>query len=108
MGQDSGERDAGDDSGASAGDRGAGAYWQANLRVVARCLVIWFLASYGCGILFADFLNGFRVAGFPVGFWFAQQGAIWVFLGLIWYYARAMNRLDHAFDVDDDDDADAS
>ncbi len=77
------------------------AYWRANLRLVLRCLAIWFIVSYGCGILFVDVLNQFRVAGFPVGFWFAQQGSILVFIALIAYYARAMNRLDRSFDVDE-------
>lgn len=77
-------------------------YWQANLRLVLRCLTIWFFVSYGCGILFVDFLNQFRIGGFPLGFWFAQQGSILVFILLIAYYARAMTRLDRAFDVDEE------
>lgn len=77
-------------------------YWRANLRLVARCLGVWFLVSYGCGILFADFLNQFRIGGFPLGFWFAQQGSILVFIAVIAYYARAMARLDRAFDVDEE------
>ncbi len=77
-------------------------YWRANLRLVLRCLAIWFLVSYGCGILFVDFFNQFRIGGFPLGFWFAQQGSILVFLVLIAYYARAMSRLDRAFDVDEE------
>lgn len=76
-------------------------YWRANLRLVLRCLAIWFFVSYGCGILFVDFLNQFRIAGFPIGFWFAQQGSILVFIAVIAYYARAMARLDRTFDVDE-------
>jgi putative solute:sodium symporter small subunit len=85
-------------------DHSAGAYWRANVRVILRCLLIWFIVSYGCGILLADWLDQFRVGGFGLGFWFAQQGSILVFLGLIGYYVRAMCRIDHEFDVDDDDD----
>jgi len=77
-------------------------YWRANLRLVLRCLAIWFFVSYGCGILFVDFLDQFRIGGFPLGFWFAQQGSILVFIALIAYYARAMARLDRAFDVDEE------
>lgn len=83
-------------------DHSRGAYWRANLKVVGRCLVIWFVASYGFGILLRDPLDAITVGGFGLGFWFAQQGAIWVFLALIAYYVRAMDRIDHEYDVDDD------
>lgn len=79
-----------------------GAYWRANLRLVLRCLAIWFAVSFGFGILLVDVLNQFRIGGFPLGFWFAQQGSILVFIALIAYYARAMTRLDRAFDVDEE------
>jgi putative solute:sodium symporter small subunit len=81
----------------SASDR----YWKANIRTVIGSLIIWFLVSYGCGILFADALNAIQIAGFPLGFWFAQQGAIIVFLVLIAFYAWRMNRLDREYDVDE-------
>ena len=87
-------------------DHSAGAYWHANLRVVGRCLVIWFAVSFGCGILLVDVLDQIRIGGFGLGFWFAQQGSIWVFLALIGYYAYAMHRIDRRFDVDDDVDDD--
>lgn len=79
-----------------------GAYWRANLHIVGRCLAVWFLVSYGCGILFVDLLNQIRIGGFPLGFWFAQQGSILAFIAIIAYYARAMARLDRQFDVDED------
>ncbi|WP_225889784.1 DUF4212 domain-containing protein [Indioceanicola profundi] len=82
-------------------DTAARRYWAANLRTVAICLVIWFAVSYGAGILFADALNNFRLAGFPLGFWFSQQGSIVIFLILIVYYAWRMNKLDREFDVDE-------
>ena len=72
-------------------------YWKANLRLVSVCLVIWFAVSYGCGILLADTLNRFELFGFKLGFWFAQQGAIYVFLALIFFYAWRMNALDRRF-----------
>lgn len=77
----------------------AAAYWRQNLRLVATLLVIWFLVSYGAGVLFADFLDQFHIAGFPVGFWFAQQGSIYVFLVLIFAYVWRMNQLDRKYDV---------
>jgi putative solute:sodium symporter small subunit len=78
-------------------------YWQANLRLVATCLVIWFSVSFGCGILLVDFFNQFHIGGYPLGFWFAQQGSIFTFLALIFWYAYRMNKLDHEFSVSEDD-----
>lgn len=75
-------------------------YWRKNLKYLAILLAIWFVFSFGCGILFADWLDGFRVAGFPLGFWFAQQGSIYVFVVLIFIYVILMNRLDREFDID--------
>lgn len=76
-------------------------YWQRNLKYLGILLVVWFVVSYGCGILFADFLNQFSMGGFPLGFWFAQQGAIYVFVVLIFVYVGLMNKLDKEFDVDE-------
>ena len=76
-------------------------YWKKNLSYLAILLSIWFVVSYGCGILFADALNGVRIGGFPLGFWFAQQGSIYVFVILIFVYVRLMNNLDKEFDVDE-------
>ena len=76
-----------------------GQYWKANLRYLLILLSIWFLVSYGAGILFVDALNKIVIAGFPLGFWFAQQGAIYVFIALIFAYVWLMNRLDAKFDV---------
>ncbi|MBT8220048.1 MAG: DUF4212 domain-containing protein [Bacteroidia bacterium] len=74
-------------------------YWKRNLRILLILLLIWFAVSYGCGILLADTLNQFRIGGFPLGFWFAQQGSIYVFVVLIFTYVYLMNRLDREFDV---------
>lgn len=76
-------------------------YWSKNLRYLLILLSIWFFVSYGCGILFAESLNTIKLGGFPLGFWFAQQGAIYVFCILIFVYVIIMNRLDKEFDVDE-------
>jgi len=78
------------------------AYWQANLRLVASCLLIWFSVSFGCGILLVDFFNQFQVGGYKLGFWFAQQGSIFTFLALIFWYAIRMNAIDRKFGVQED------
>lgn len=78
------------------------AYWRHNLKYLAILLSIWFLASYGCGILFADTLNHIRIGGFKLGFWFAQQGSIYIFIVLIFVYVGLMNKLDRKFDVDEE------
>ena len=77
--------------------RNATAYWKANLRYLTILLVIWFAVSYGAGIIFKDALNTFRIGGFQVGSWFAQQGSIYVFVVLIFVYVYLMNRLDRKF-----------
>jgi putative solute:sodium symporter small subunit len=76
-------------------------YWKKNLSYLAILLSIWFVVSYVCGILFADQLNAYKIGGFPLGFWFAQQGAIYVFVVLIFIYVYLMNKLDKEFDVDE-------
>ncbi len=78
------------------------AYWRANLRLVAICLTIWFICSYGFGVLFVEQLNRIRIGGFQLGFWFAQQGSIYIFVALIFFYAWRMNRIDRQFDVHED------
>lgn len=75
------------------------AYWRATLKLMTICLVIWFTVSYGFGILLVDSLNHIKVAGFQLGFWFAQQGSIYVFVALIFFYAFRMNQIDHEHDV---------
>ena len=76
-------------------------YWRRNLKYLYILLLIWGLVSFGCGILFADFLNNYSIGGFPLGFWFAQQGSIYIFVMLIFVYVYLMNRLDREFDVDE-------
>ena len=75
------------------------AYWSATLGLLTKILVVWAFVGFGAGILFVDFFNKFQIGGFPLGFWFAQQGSIYVYVALIFYYAKKMNELDIKFDV---------
>ena len=75
-------------------------YWKENIRYVLILLSIWFAVSYGAGILFKDVLNNFKIGGFKVGFWFAQQGSMYVFVILIFVYVRLMNKLDKKYGYD--------
>ncbi|MEM6717964.1 MAG: DUF4212 domain-containing protein [Bacteroidota bacterium] len=79
----------------------AKAYWKENLRYLLILLSIWFIVSYGCGILFREALNEFKLGGFKLGFWFAQQGSIYVFVILIFVYVRLMNKLDKKYGFDE-------
>ncbi|HUE76392.1 MAG TPA: DUF4212 domain-containing protein [Longimicrobiales bacterium] len=94
-------------AGSPADDPGMGArhaaYWRRNIRYVLSLLAVWFLVSFGFGIILAEPLNEWTIpgTGFPLGFWFAQQGSIYVFVVLIFVYVRLMNRLDREFDVDE-------
>jgi putative solute:sodium symporter small subunit len=76
-------------------------YWRRHLRYLAGLLTIWFAVSYGFAILFVDRLDQIRLGGFRLGFWFAQQGSIFVFVVLIFVYVKLMNRLDREYDVDE-------
>ncbi|WP_415057088.1 DUF4212 domain-containing protein [Halopseudomonas sp.] len=80
-------------------EEAARSYWRENLQFMLILLVIWFSVSFGAGILFVDFLDQFRFFGFPLGFWFAQQGSIYTFVVLIFVYVWKMNRLDRKYDV---------
>ena len=77
-------------------------YWKANLRLMAFCLSIWFVVSYLFGIVLVDQLNAISLGGYQLGFWFAQQGSIYVFVVLIFFYAWRMNKIDRDFDVHED------
>ena len=79
----------------------AKAYWRANVKLLIQCLVVWFVVSFGFGILLVDVLNNFSLGGYPLGFWFAQQGSIYTFIGIIFYYVYKMNKFDKEFDVDE-------
>jgi putative solute:sodium symporter small subunit len=77
------------------------AYWSANIRIIMVCMVIWFVASFGFGIILRPMLSGIAVGGTDLGFWFAQQGSILVFLALIFFYAWRMNKLDAEHGVEE-------
>ncbi len=83
-------------------DRSHREYWRKNLQYLAILLSIWFLVSYVFGIVLVDQLNTIRLGGFKLGFWFAQQGAIYVFVILIFVYVWLMNRLDKKHNVEED------
>jgi putative solute:sodium symporter small subunit len=74
-------------------------YWQENLRLILICLIIWFVVSFGFGLLLVEPLNEIRLGGYKLGFWFAQQGSIYTFVVLVFWYSYKMNKLDKKFDV---------
>ncbi len=82
------------------------AYWRKNLRLLVTLLTIWFVCSFGLGILLVEPLNRIQIGGFPLGFWFAQQGSIYIFVVLIAVYVVVMDRADRAFRDDDHHDGD--
>ena len=75
-------------------------YWKENIRYVLTLLFFWFIVSFGAGIIFKDFLNNFTIGGFKVGFWFAQQGSIFLFVVIIFIYVHLMNKLDKKYGFD--------
>lgn len=77
-------------------------YWSAVLGLLGKILAVWFAVSFGAGILFADALNAIKLGGYPLGFWFAHQGSIYIFIALIFYYAKKMGEIDRKFDVHED------
>ena len=79
-------------------------YWKKNLKYLTILLSIWFVVSFGFSIVFSDALDKIKIGGFGLGFWFAQQGSIYIFVIIIFVYVWLMNRLDRSFDVDDKED----
>jgi putative solute:sodium symporter small subunit len=79
-------------------------YWQSNMRLIAFCLAIWFVVSFLFGIILVDVLNSVSIGGYKLGFWFANQGSIYVFVALIFFYANRMGKLDREHDVHEDKD----
>ena len=77
-------------------------YWSRNVSLMVKLLVVWFIVSFGCGIILVDVLNQVQIGGYKLGFWFAQQGSIYVFVGLIFYYAKKMAALDKEFGVEEE------
>jgi putative solute:sodium symporter small subunit len=80
-------------------NKSAQAYWKENISTIVKLLIIWFIVSYGCGIIFLDELNSIKIGGFKLGFWFAQQGSIYVFVILIFVYAKLMEKIEEKYDV---------
>ena len=83
-------------------EQAATAYWKENLRLMLGLLAVWFAVSFGAGILFVEQLNAIQFFGFPLGFWFAQQGSIYVFIALIFWYAAQMRKIDQKFGMAED------
>ena len=81
--------------------RSAQDYWRQNVNLLLKCLVVWFVCSYLFGIILFEELNAISLGGYKLGFWFAQQGSIYIFLIIIYYYVLRMNALDREFDVDE-------
>lgn len=79
--------------------QGGDAYWKATISLLTKIMIVWFLVSYGAGILFVEQLNQISLGGYPLGFWFAQQGSIYAFIILIFYYAKKMGEIDREHDV---------
>jgi len=74
-------------------------YWKKVLGLIRNVLIVWFIFSYGAGIIFASALDSIKLGGYPLGFWFAQQGSIYIFVALIFIYAKIMGKIDEEFDV---------
>ncbi len=83
-------------------DTSGEAYWKATLTLIAQVLAVWFFVSFGCGILFADALNSMSLGGYPLGFWFAQQGSMCVLVILSYGYKRLIGKLDANIDINED------
>ena len=77
-------------------------YWTENLRLIVGCLIVWFVVSFGFGIILVHPLNNISIAGYKLGFWFAQQGSMYIFVALIFFYAAKMNKLDQKYNVQED------
>tara|TARA_B100001996_G_scaffold134586_1_gene102429 strand:- start:349 stop:600 length:252 start_codon:yes stop_codon:yes gene_type:complete len=76
-------------------------YWKENISLIVKCLAIWFIVSYGCSIIFVEYLNNIRLGGYKLGFWFAQQGSIYTFVILIFYYVYEIDKIDKRHGVAD-------
>ncbi|MDZ7813113.1 MAG: DUF4212 domain-containing protein [Ideonella sp.] len=76
-------------------------YWSATLGLLTKIMIVWFACSFGAGILFAEALNNIHLGGYPLGFWFAHQGSIYIFIALIFWYAKKMGEIDRQFDVEE-------
>lgn len=93
--------DAGPDADTVETGANEGAYWRENLRLLVSLMAVWFACSFGAGILFRDLLDQFHIGGYPLGFWFAQQGSIYIFIALIVIYVVRMRQIERKYDLDD-------
>jgi putative solute:sodium symporter small subunit len=84
------------------GEKSREEYWQRNIKLVIQCLIVWFVVSFGFGILLVHPLNTISIGGYKLGFWFAQQGSIYVFVFLIFFYSNRMGKLDKEFGVEEE------
>jgi putative solute:sodium symporter small subunit len=84
------------------GEKSREEYWQRNIKLVIQCLIVWFVVSFGFGILLVHPLNNISLGGYKLGFWFAQQGSIYVFVVLIFFYSNRMGKLDKEFGVEEE------
>ena len=82
----------------------ARAYWRENIRLLAMLMAIWFVVSFGAGVLLREWLDQFMLGGYPLGFWFAQQGSIYIFIALIFFYNWRIHRIERRYDLDDDNE----
>lgn len=78
-----------------------GAYWRANISLLLKLLILWFMVSFGCGVLLVDWLDQFSIFGFKLGFWMSQQGAIYIFIAIIFIYAWRMKKLEQRYGMSD-------
>ncbi len=78
-------------------------YWRTNLKLVTACLIVWFIVSFFFGIMIHDVLNHIQIGGYKLGFWFAQQGSMYIFIALIFYYSIRMNKIDRQFGVEEEE-----
>ena len=76
-------------------------YWKENISLIIKCLTVWFIVSCGCSIIFVEVLNNIRLGGYKLGFWFAQQGSIYTFVILIFYYVYEIDKIDKRYGVAD-------
>jgi len=87
--------------GAKMNQEAANAYWKENIATILKLLAIWFIVSFGCGIIFMEELNAIEFGGYKLGFWFAQQGSMYIFVILIFVYAKLMERIEEKYDVNE-------
>jgi putative solute:sodium symporter small subunit len=84
------------------GEKSREEYWRRNIKLVTLCMIVWFVVSFGFGILLVNPLNAISLGGYKLGFWFAQQGSMYIFVALIFFYSNRMGKLDKEFGVEEE------